>query len=702
MLLPESSMFSWFSRIYVSMLCLGAIVLLGKTSQAQTIHFADTNLESAVRDAISKPTGPITPADIQSLTYLYAWNRSIRDLSGLEYATNLTDLYLDENEIQSAAPLERMPQLRSLSVFGNQLGDISFLRHLPNLQSLDIGGNVIWNFSPLPGLTNLNSLNIEYSGLIDVSFVAKMKWLRSLSVYNNQIEDVSPLSTLTNATDFDLFDNPITNLTVLGSLTSLSQMAVGDATMTSLEWVKAFPSLPSLSLFDSSVSNFTPLLGLTNLVSFSLENNTAADLGPLAQLTSLRDLDLTGPHVTNLPFTAEVPQLRSLTVSYCGVADITPITNLTHLGSFHGWYDRISNIDCLLGMTNLFQVDVFGNLLNTNTGSAPMNVISNLQGKGVLVNYLPQKSRPTWPIRTNWNIPNTHPSFMRVSASADTAYEAVPAITLADPDPGLISSSSIVPLGLGYYGYRLNVVPASNQTGSTVLHLIATDGSGLRSTQDVQLTLSTPLPFPAQVLNSSNLVWTTGGAAPWFTQTTNTHDGVSAAQSGSPDSWLETKVTGPGAISFWHATAPRQDLFNGGLVSISRADGSFPGVIQLSAGPCWQQTCIPIPAGTWVLRWDPLASDFWSAPPNRLWLDQVAFTSGSAGSVLEIDSSVSFAGRYVHLYGEPGATMVLEQSSDLHTWSPFSTLQFTEFDGWVADPTWRLPQRFYRLRKTSP
>ncbi|MBC8096126.1 MAG: LamG domain-containing protein, partial [Akkermansiaceae bacterium] len=53
----------------------------------------------------------------------------------------------------------------------------------------------------------------------------------------------------------------------------------------------------------------------------------------------------------------------------------------------------------------------------------------------------------------------------------------------------------------------------------------------------------------------NNFVWTTGGDAPWFTQSTTTYDGIDAAQSGmighDQYSLLETTVTGPGTLSFW-------------------------------------------------------------------------------------------------------------------------------------------------------
>ncbi len=62
-------------------------------------------------------------------------------------------------------------------------------------------------------------------------------------------------------------------------------------------------------------------------------------------------------------------------------------------------------------------------------------------------------------------------------------------------------------------------------------------------------------------LDAPDVTWTTGGDAPWFYQTTNTHDGVDAAQAGAltniyTGSWLETTVTGRVTVVFsWKFTA---------------------------------------------------------------------------------------------------------------------------------------------------
>ena len=65
---------------------------------AQAVHIPDPNLRQAVSEALNLPAGgPITEADMRQLTSLNTAARQITELTGLEYATNLTDLRLGEN-----------------------------------------------------------------------------------------------------------------------------------------------------------------------------------------------------------------------------------------------------------------------------------------------------------------------------------------------------------------------------------------------------------------------------------------------------------------------------------------------------------------------------------------------------------------------------------------------------------------------------
>ena len=81
------------------------------------VHIADFNLKAAIRETLGKSGyGPITRTDIARLTTLDVSNRNIRDLIGLEFATNLTTLNLEDNPLSSAAIYTYIPDLEKRGV----------------------------------------------------------------------------------------------------------------------------------------------------------------------------------------------------------------------------------------------------------------------------------------------------------------------------------------------------------------------------------------------------------------------------------------------------------------------------------------------------------------------------------------------------------------------------------------------------------
>ena len=94
-------------------------VLLWDMSQFVTpvVIFADANLRLVIRDALGKSAfAPITVPDMARLTVLNASNRNIRELDGLEFATQLTNLNLAGNPLSSSAISTHIPALRARGV----------------------------------------------------------------------------------------------------------------------------------------------------------------------------------------------------------------------------------------------------------------------------------------------------------------------------------------------------------------------------------------------------------------------------------------------------------------------------------------------------------------------------------------------------------------------------------------------------------
>ncbi len=157
------------------------------STQAATVEFADANLERAVREALDRPQGPITPADLAALTELDASYKDIESLAGLEHATALTTLYLRGNAITDVQPLASLTNLQTLSLWGNKVADASPLASLISLRKLDMWGNEITDVQPFAGLINLQFLNLGDNAIADISPLASLTNLQWLGVMENAL-----------------------------------------------------------------------------------------------------------------------------------------------------------------------------------------------------------------------------------------------------------------------------------------------------------------------------------------------------------------------------------------------------------------------------------------------------------------------------------------------------------------------------------
>ena len=93
---------------------------------AQTVNIPDPNLRAKIEQRLGKPSGDtIITTDMAFLTRLDAQEVNITDLTGLETATNLTDLWLSNNSISDISPLSSLTNLTNLGIGSNSISDIS-------------------------------------------------------------------------------------------------------------------------------------------------------------------------------------------------------------------------------------------------------------------------------------------------------------------------------------------------------------------------------------------------------------------------------------------------------------------------------------------------------------------------------------------------------------------------------------------------
>jgi hypothetical protein len=185
------------------------------------VIFPDPNLETAIREAIDKPKGAIYVTDLEELKIFIANNRDIKDLTGLEYCSNLEELALVSNQITDLSPISGTISLRQLGVNCNQIKDLSPLSGLTNLEFLLLGGNQITDLSPLSYLKHLYFLGITSNDIADLSPLSSITNLETLHMGSNPITDVTSLSGLKQLTLITKSSDQIIDLSPLSGLANL-------------------------------------------------------------------------------------------------------------------------------------------------------------------------------------------------------------------------------------------------------------------------------------------------------------------------------------------------------------------------------------------------------------------------------------------------------------------------------------------------
>ncbi len=336
-----------------------------------TVHIPDANLRAVIEASLGKASGaPITQAEMATLTSLESFagiinNKVIRDLTGLEFATGLTDLNLSGNSISDVSALSNLTNLTYLRLVGNSISDVSALSNLTNLTLLWLEGNSISDVSALSNLANLTELVLSGNSISDVSALSNLTNLTLLWHNQNSISDVSALSNLTNLTSLFLFQNSISDVSALSNLTNLTELVLYQNSISDVSALSNLTNLTLLRLEDNNISDVSALSNLTNLTSLGLEGNSISDVSALSNLTNLTRLYLQDNSISDVSALSGMTDLRWLELYNNNILDLSPLVANTGLG-------------------NGDEVDVRGNPLSATSINTH---IPALQGRGVNVRF---------------------------------------------------------------------------------------------------------------------------------------------------------------------------------------------------------------------------------------------------------------------------------------------------------------------------
>ena len=276
------------------------------------VHIPDPILRAAIAETLGKsPNAPITVEEMEELVRLnlgdHARSRGIRDLTGLEFATNLRLLHL---------------------WYFHEFNDLSPIAGLISLESIIFGSPNISDLSPLAGLINLKKLHMNDSKVSDLSPLAGLIKLEWIHFDPSNISDLSPLAGLINLERCCTWGSPTADLSPLAGLPKLEAVVACGAGVSDLTPLAEMRNLKKLDLRGNDVSDISLLAGLTKLEWLDLSSNDISDISPLAELNALTWLNVLDNDISDVTPLAGLTNLTWLSVAANQISDFSPLDRL--------------------------------------------------------------------------------------------------------------------------------------------------------------------------------------------------------------------------------------------------------------------------------------------------------------------------------------------------------------------------------------
>ena len=210
------NIFTCFSRIAFAVFLI--LMFTAPFAVAQVVNIPDANLRARIEVLLSKNAGDaITVADMQTLTLLSAVNADIRDLTGLEHATNLIWLELDYNAISDLTPLIPLTQLGGVYLDNNPLSAESVDRHIPVLLGRgvdvsytlpsDVNGDGMVNIQDLVSVTQHFggagdlTADVNGDGIVSITDLTQVAGDIGETTVNEETTDTMDTADATDAVD---------------------------------------------------------------------------------------------------------------------------------------------------------------------------------------------------------------------------------------------------------------------------------------------------------------------------------------------------------------------------------------------------------------------------------------------------------------------------------------------------------------------
>ncbi|HRE76670.1 MAG TPA: COR domain-containing protein [Flavobacterium sp.] len=271
-------------------------------------------------------------SELSQLSELYLEENDISNIDFLESFTSLEILEVRHNNLSDISILSKFHNLIKLNLWSNKISDLSPLSKLKNLNHLTLWDNNIEDISSLSNLENLSFLDLDGNKIKSLAALKRLKKIKMLYISENQIEDISPLAGFSNLTSLSMRNNPNVNIQALGNIKNLSTLDLGECNIRTYWPISQLTKLTNLSLVSNGINDLSFLTDLKALETLNLSFNLITDISPLKNLFGLRELFLQNNLITDISPLGNKDEIVILNLSSNKIKDIRAILPIIEKG----------------------------------------------------------------------------------------------------------------------------------------------------------------------------------------------------------------------------------------------------------------------------------------------------------------------------------------------------------------------------------
>lgn len=156
--------------------------------------FLDATLGQAIRGELGYALDEtLTYEDLESVTYLAAWDGGITSLAGISLLKNLRELHIGSSTISDISELTELKDIYNIDISWSYICEIPDFSQCDSLESLYLSGNLIKDISPVALIPNLRYADFNSNRITSIEPLKNMDSLESLSIESNCILDYASI-----------------------------------------------------------------------------------------------------------------------------------------------------------------------------------------------------------------------------------------------------------------------------------------------------------------------------------------------------------------------------------------------------------------------------------------------------------------------------------------------------------------------------